>query len=141
ERAGRSHPDHPAVAAGRRAAFSYGDLAGRAARLAGALRTLGLRDGDRVVIASRNSIHYPELFYAAWHAGLAALPANAKLHGAELGYILEHSGARVCLASSELAGAVAAHAPKTLERLIEVDGPEYRRGRPPGAAAGAARES
>jgi len=127
ERAGRSYPDHPAVSSGARAAFSYGDLASRAARLAAALRALGLQDGDRVVIAAKNSIHYPELFYAAWHAGLAVVPANAKLHGLELGYILEHSGARVCFVSSELVSAVAAHVPKTLEHLIEVDGPEYRR--------------
>ncbi len=44
------------------------------------------------------------MLYGIWHAGLAAVPANAKLHGAELGYILEHSGARVCFASAEVAG-------------------------------------
>ena len=56
--------------------------------------------------------------YAIWHAGLAAVPANAKLHGRELAYILEHSGARICFASYGLDGEIAPHAPTTLERLI-----------------------
>jgi long-chain acyl-CoA synthetase len=50
------------------------------------------------MLAARNSPDYLEALCAIWHAGLAAVPANAKLHGAELGYILEHSGARVCFA-------------------------------------------
>jgi long-chain acyl-CoA synthetase len=127
ERAGKSHPGQPAIALGARAVFSYGELAERAARLAGALReTLGLRTGDRVVIAAKNSIHYIELLYAVWHAGLAAVPANAKLHGAELAYVLEHSQAKACFVSSDLHAAVAAHAPPSLHHLIVVDGSEYR---------------
>jgi long-chain acyl-CoA synthetase len=127
ERAGKSYPDHPAVASGPHVALSYGELATRGARLAGALRALGLEPGDRVAIVAKNSIHYVELFYAIWHAGLAAVPANAKLHGAELGYILDHSGARVCFASPDLESAIAAHAPASLERLIAIDQAEYRR--------------
>ncbi len=118
ERAGKSHPDHPAVGLGTRTLRSYGELAGRVARLAGALTDrYGLRPGDRVAIAAKNSPDYLDLLYAVWHAGLAAVPANAKLHGAELGYILEHSGARACFASAGLDAAIAPHAPQSLERL------------------------
>ena len=88
-------------------------MAERAARLAGALRNkFGLQPGDRVAIAAKNSPDYLALFYGIWHAGLAAVPANAKLHGAELGYILEHSGARVCFASPGIDTDIAPHAPK-----------------------------
>ena len=87
---------------------TYGEAAGRVARLAGALRGMGLTPGDRVAIVAKNSPDYVELLYAIWHAGLAAVPANAKLHGAELGYILEHSGARVCFASRGLDGDIRA---------------------------------
>jgi long-chain acyl-CoA synthetase len=66
-----------------------------------------------------------EILFGIWHAGLAAVPANAKLHGAELGYILEHSGARVCFASSGLRDAIAPYAPKNLEHLIEIGSPAY----------------
>ena len=64
--------------------------------------------------------------FGVWHAGLAAVPANAKLHGRELGYILQHSGARVCFASSELVGSITAHVQSTLEHLIEIGGVEYK---------------
>ena len=115
ERAGMSHGPRPAVGLGDRVVRDYADLAGRVARLAGALRQrFGLQPGDRVAIAAHNSIDYLDVLYAIWHAGLAAVPANAKLHGAELGYILEHSQARVCFASSDLEAAIAAHAPPTL---------------------------
>jgi long-chain acyl-CoA synthetase len=125
-RAGLSHGSLPAAAEGTRIVRSYGDLAGRAARLAGALRQrLGLQPGDRVAIVAKNSPEYLELFFGIWHAGLAAVPANAKLHALELAYILEHSGARVCFASAGLDDAVAPHVPASLERLIRVGSAEY----------------
>ena len=125
-RSGLSHPALPAVAKGTRLVASYGELAGRAARLAGALHErFKLTPGDRVAIAAKNSPAYLELLYGIWHAGLAAVPANAKLHGAELGYILEHSGARVCFASDGIYADIAAYAPRTLERLIAIGSVEY----------------
>ena len=125
-RSGLSHPSFPAAATGTRVVASYGQLAERAARLAGALREqFGLEPGDRVAIVATNSHRYLELLFGVWHAGLAAVPANAKLHGAELGYILEHSGARVCFASPGLDAELAAHAPPSLERLIVIGSADY----------------
>jgi long-chain acyl-CoA synthetase len=116
----------PAAASGARVVMTYGDLASRAAKLASALRDkLALKPGDRVAIVAKNSPDYLALLYGIWHAGLAAVPANAKLHGAELGYILEHSGARVCFASKGIDADIAAHAPQTLERLIVIGSAEY----------------
>jgi long-chain acyl-CoA synthetase len=126
ERAGKSHPTAPAVGLGDRVVRSYGEFAGRVARLAGALRArLRLVPGDRVAIIARNSIDYLDVFYAIWHAGLVAVPANAKLHGAELGYILEHSEAKICFASPEIEGTIAARAPPSVERLITIGNAEY----------------
>jgi long-chain acyl-CoA synthetase len=86
ERAGKSHPGRPAAALGERVVLDYGALAARAARLAGALRTrCRLAPGDRVAIVAKNCVAYLEALYATWHAGLAAVPVNAKLHGAEVG--------------------------------------------------------
>ncbi|MBV8754576.1 MAG: AMP-binding protein [Hyphomicrobiales bacterium] len=128
ERAGRGQRERPAVGHGTRVVLPYGALAARAARLAGALRDRhGLKPGDRVAIAANNAPAYVELLYGVWHAGLAAVPANAKLHGREFGYILEHSGARVCFASAGLDAEIAPHAPASLERLITVGGAEYER--------------
>ncbi len=125
-RSALSHPSMPAVACGTRVVASYGELAERAAQLAGALRErFKLLPGDRVAIAAKNSPDTLALLYGIWHAGLAAVPANAKLHGAELGYILAHSGARVCFASRGIDSEIAAHAPATLERLITIGSADY----------------
>jgi long-chain acyl-CoA synthetase len=128
ERAGKSHPGRPAAALGERIVLDYGALATRVARLGGALRTrCRLTSGDRVVIVAKNCVAYLEALYGIWHAGLAAVPANAKLHGAEIGYILEHSGARACLVSPGLDADIAPFAPKTLEQMIVIGSADYER--------------
>jgi long-chain acyl-CoA synthetase len=126
DRAGRAHPDRPAVGLGPRIHRTYGAFAARAARLAGALRgRCGLAPGERVVIAAKNSPDYLDALFGVWHAGLVAVPANARLHGGELGYIVAQSGARVCLASADVAADIAPHAPPTLERLIAIGSADY----------------
>ena len=125
-RAGLEEPARPAIGHGRRAIRTYGDFAGRAARLAAALREcFMLAPGDRVAIAAHNSPDYLDVLYGVWHAGLVAVPVNAKLHGAEFGFILDHSGARAAFASPGLDGVIAPHAPKSLEHLITIGSREY----------------
>jgi long-chain acyl-CoA synthetase len=125
-RAGLSHGDRPALGLGAHVIRRYGEVAGRAAKLAASLRErFGLQPGERVAIAAKNCPDYVELMFGIWHAGLAAVPANAKLHGRELGYILQHSGARICFASDGLDAEIAPHAPPTLERLIVIGSHDY----------------
>src|SRR5947199_6442325 len=127
ESAGKNDPSRPALGIGPRVLRTYGEVASRVARLAASLQAMGLMPGERVAIAAKNSPDYLEILYAIWHAGFAAVPANAKLHGAELGYILEQSGARVCFVSAGLDGELAPHAPKSLERLIVIGSAEYEK--------------
>src|SRR5699024_9692226 len=89
-----SFADHPAVALGPQVQFYYPALANRSARLAAALRErFELEAGARVCLAMHNTPAYVEILFAIWHAGLVAVPINAKLTPAEIGYIIEHSGA------------------------------------------------
>jgi long-chain acyl-CoA synthetase len=128
ERAGKSHAGLPAAALGERMVLDYGTLAARVARLANGLRTrCKLVPGDRVAIVAKNCVAYLEALYGTWHAGLAAVPVNAKLHGAEIGYILEHSRARLCFASPGLDDDIARFAPKSLERMIVIGGADCER--------------
>jgi long-chain acyl-CoA synthetase len=125
-RAGSSHGDLPALGLGSQVVRRYSDVARRAAQLASSLRErLALRPGDRVAIAAKNCPEYIELIFGVWHAGLAAVPANAKLHGRELSYILDHSGARLCFVTDDVAAEIARHAPATLERLVTIGSGEY----------------
>src|SRR4051812_11581510 len=100
-------PDAPAIAQGKHAVRSYGELAGRVARLAAGLRRkLNLQPGDRVGLAMKNCVEYHEVLFACWHAGLVAVPMNAKLHAKEFAYILENSGAKACFVTSDLESAI-----------------------------------
>ncbi|MEZ5217828.1 MAG: AMP-binding protein [Ilumatobacteraceae bacterium] len=108
ERHGRRMPDRPAIAEGVRVHSTWGGLAARTARLAGGLRDdLGLAAGDRVAVLMRNRPEYLEALFAAWHAGLVAVPVNARLHRDEIRYIIEHSAASVVVTDDEHLGDVA----------------------------------
>ena len=53
-----------------------------------------------------NRPEYLEALYAIWHAGLVAVPVNARLHRDEIAYILEHSGSAVVVTDEDHAGDV-----------------------------------
>lgn len=97
------HADRPALAAGTRTPLTYAQLQARVQALAGWLRgPMGLQPGQRVMLALRNHPSYIESVLAIWHAGLCAVPVNAKLHPNELEYILRDCEARLCLSQGEL---------------------------------------
>ena len=107
ERHGRARPDDPALADGARVHASWGSFAGRVAGVAAGLRDdFALTPGDRVAIVMRNRPEYLEALYAIWHAGLVAVPVNARLHRDEIAYILEHSGTAVAVTDIDHAGDV-----------------------------------
>lgn len=90
------HPDCPAIVdspTGR--TFSYGELAATAHRVANALRSAGLRDGDVVAYALPNDVDAVIWQLATNEIGLRYLSLNPTLSGAEFASILEHSGAAV----------------------------------------------
>lgn len=128
DRAGLAFAARPALALGERVIADYATLAARAAGLARGLReSLGLAPGARVAILSANCPAYVEVLYAAWHAGLAMVPINAKLHPAEVAYILEHSGAEALFVSGALAGTLGGHLPEPLRHVVRIGDAEYER--------------
>jgi acyl-CoA synthetase (AMP-forming)/AMP-acid ligase II len=54
----------------------------------------------------RNRPEYLEALLAIWHAGLVAVPVNARLHREETAYILEHSESAVVVTDAGHAGDV-----------------------------------
>ena len=107
ERHGRLQPDRPALADGEHVHADWRTFASRVSRIAGGLLgTFGLVPGDRVAIVMRNRPEYLEALFAIWHAGLVAVPVNARLHPDEIAYILEHSGSTVVVTDPEHSEAV-----------------------------------
>ncbi|GAC1314484.1 MAG: long-chain fatty acid--CoA ligase [Acidimicrobiales bacterium] len=119
DRHGRRRPEDPALADGEDVHATWRQFAARTAGAAGGLREeLGLSPGDRLAIVSRNRPEYLEALFAAWHAGLVAVPVNARLHRDEIGYILDHSGAAAVVSDAEHADDV--------EACIAADGSKRR---------------
>jgi long-chain acyl-CoA synthetase len=91
----RRLPEQPALAVGDRVVSSYSDLSRKVQRLSsGLVEKYNLKSGDRVAFAMKNCPEYWELLFACWHAGLAAVPMNAKLHAREFEYIVGNCGAK-----------------------------------------------
>ncbi len=70
-------------------------FADRVSRLAGALRSLGLKPDDRVAIMTLNSDRHLEFYFATIWAGGIFVPLNTRLAPPELGHILTDAGARI----------------------------------------------
>lgn len=107
ERHGRRRSDDAALADGERVHAGWAVFAARTAGAAAGLRDdFGLSPGDRIAIVMRNRPEYLEAVFAIWHAGLVAVPVNARLHRDEIAYILEHSGSAVVVTDADHAGDV-----------------------------------
>jgi acyl-CoA synthetase (AMP-forming)/AMP-acid ligase II len=83
---------------------TYGEMASRAAALAGGLSERGVRRGQVVAILSYNCPEFLETVFAANYLGAIAMPINWRLAAPEVRYILEHSGARVLVCEESLVG-------------------------------------
>jgi acyl-CoA synthetase (AMP-forming)/AMP-acid ligase II len=104
----RRFGERPAISQGRAVRATYAQFAARVATIAAHLAAAcDGRTGERVAIIMTNRPEYLEALFAVWHAGLVAVPVNAKLHRDEFRYILDHSGARLAIVSADLAGVVA----------------------------------
>ncbi|MFE5912696.1 long-chain fatty acid--CoA ligase [Streptomyces wedmorensis] len=105
-RAVQQGPDQVATVFGDRVRTNR-DVAGRVARLAGALRALGVEVGDRVALLAHNSDVFHEYMYAVWWVGGAVNPVNTRWSVKEMAYSLGESDTRVLLVDDAFAPLVA----------------------------------
>src|SRR5215470_4331904 len=98
ERAAAFYGQRPAVVDGG-VRLSYGELAGRAVRLAGALLARGIAPGDRIAVLARNSFRYLEINLACAHAGIVLIPLNVRLAPPEIAHILAMTQAKLLFQS------------------------------------------
>ncbi len=117
------YPDNTAVVCGDHR-FTYAQFAGRAARLAGALRNAGVQPGDRVAFLSPNCHRLLEAYYGVLEARAALLPLNIRLAPAELAYILNDAGPSILFLDPAFVPLVDAFRQKVpaVQKFILLDG-------------------
>jgi benzoate-CoA ligase family protein len=95
--AGRA--DKPAYIDGRRS-LTYRQLADRVARFGAALRGLGIRREERVMLVMLDTIDWPTAFLGCLKSGIVAVPVNTLLTEDDYRFMLTDSRAK-CLVVSE----------------------------------------
>ena len=88
--------------------LSYGQLAERVARMAGALRQLGLRREERILLLMQDTVDWPVAFLGALHAGVVPVAVNTLLTPDDYAYIITHSRVRAVFVSGALMPALQA---------------------------------
>lgn len=83
-----------------RGVTTYGQLAERVARFGAALRGLGIRREERVLMAMLDTVDWPTAFLGCLKAGIIAVPVNTLLTEDDYRFMLTDSRAR-CLIVSE----------------------------------------
>ncbi|HEX4643903.1 MAG TPA: long-chain fatty acid--CoA ligase [Candidatus Acidoferrales bacterium] len=86
----------------RLARSTWGAVYKRARRLANALRTLGLRRGDRVATLLWNQSEHVEAYFGVPAAGGVLHTLNLRLHPDELAFIANHAGDRFLIVDDVL---------------------------------------
>jgi benzoate-CoA ligase family protein len=106
---------------------TYADLSARVARVAGALRSIGVRPEERVPLVMLDGVDWVASFLGALRIGAVPVPMSTMLTGPELAFQCNDARARVAIASGALGPAVkemAAACDELEELVIAGDGGE-----------------
>jgi fatty-acyl-CoA synthase len=106
--------------------LTYGELNGRASRLATGLRErFGVRPFDRVAFIARNSTDHFETMFACWKLGALFVPLNWRLAPREAVEVLRHCEPRVVLHDGAFEPLLEGDATPRLRRRPGEEGCEY----------------
>jgi 4-hydroxybenzoate-CoA ligase len=83
--------------------LTYGALQERSCRFATALKALGLREENRVVLLFHDTVDYPIAFWGAIRAGVVPIPINTLLSAEQYAYLLADSRAAAAVVAAPLA--------------------------------------
>ncbi|QOZ30153.1 long-chain fatty acid--CoA ligase [Bradyrhizobium sp. CCBAU 51753] len=102
--------------------LTYRELDQVVGRVTEALRALGIRPGDRMMIVSENSVPLSCLLFAASRLDAWAIVVNPRLSPREIDQIKDHSGTRRVFLTAEVSQEAAAHATR-YEATVQDVGP------------------
>ncbi len=106
------------------AVWSWADLHGRILHTVAALRSLGVKPGDRVGWLALNHPDYITLMGACFRVGAVLVAINARLVAREIAYILGDAGADVLISETAFLPLVAeARASTSLAHVVLLDAP------------------
>ena len=100
--------------------LSYGQLDRRVRQLAAALRSLGLRREERVLLLMQDGNDWPVSFLGPMFAGLVPVAVNTLLTADDYAYMLEHSRAQAVLVSGAVLPALTAALAKSDHEVRKV---------------------
>ena len=83
--------------------LTYGELDERVRRMAAALRAMGLRREERVLLLMHDNNDWPVAFLGALYGGVVPVAVNTLLSADDYAYILAHSRAQGAIVSQALA--------------------------------------
>ncbi len=122
ENSAAAHPSRAALTAGS-ATDTYAALHERVAAIAGGLRGLGLRRGERVALYLDKRIETVAAIFATAAAGGAFVPLNPLLKPQQVAYILRDCGVRMLFTTAERFALLAGSLPacETLQHVVVIN--------------------
>ncbi|MGO4838977.1 AMP-binding protein, partial [Rhizobiaceae sp. 2RAB30] len=123
DHAARYHPDVEIVSRtceGPTVRTNWRDLSKRVAKLANALKSMGIKPGDRVASLAWNTHRHVELYFAVSGIGAILNTVNPRLFPEQIDYIVNHAENRVLFFDITFSGLVAGLQSKfaTVERYV-----------------------
>jgi 4-hydroxybenzoate-CoA ligase len=86
--------------------LTYAQLQARSSRFASALKALGLREENRLVLVMHDTVDHPVAFWGAIRAGIIPIPINTLLTAEQYAYLLADSRAAATVVALPLAPAL-----------------------------------
>src|SRR5436190_8540667 len=86
--------------------LTYAQLQERSYRFAAALKALGLREENRVILAFHDTVDYPVAFWGAIRAGIVPVPVNTPLTAEQYAFLFADSRAAAIVSAASLAPTV-----------------------------------
>jgi 4-hydroxybenzoate-CoA ligase len=86
--------------------LTYGGLQEASCRFASALRALGLREENRIILILHDTVDYPVVFWGTVRAGIIPIPVNTLLTAEQYTYLFADSRAVAAVVTAPLARAV-----------------------------------
>ena len=82
---------------------TYGELAGKIARIHMMLSSAGIKTGDKVALCARNSAEWAATFLGALSYGAVVVPILHEFHPENIEHLVNHSEAKILFSEKQIA--------------------------------------